>query len=310
MTGSQDDPQMPGLIPLIKSVRPNLPIVYRSHIEIRSDLVHIPGSPQEEVWNYLYKGKIELADLFISHPVNKFVPSDVPIEKLALLGAATDWLDGLNKDLDPWDSSYYHGCLPRPMSAHIEEVSSDVSEHEHDHAGHDHEHEDPTSAAALDKIQSRSERKARKALLGLGLKKVPNITRVTLRRPKNVLFVIATPDVYKAPNSDCYIVFGEAKIEDMTSQAQLSAAQQYSGAGGAQGIENSGVGGDEDEDDDDDIPELEAPEDDAAALDETGVEAKDIELVMAQVNCSRAKAVRALKDSGGDLINAIMAASE
>ncbi|KAJ7109250.1 NAC domain-containing protein [Mycena epipterygia] len=202
------------------------------------------------------------------------------------------------------------------MSAHIEEVSSDVSDHEgHDHDGHehdhehDHDHEDPTSPAALDKIQSRSERKARKALLGLGLKKIPNITRVTLRRPKNVLFVISSPEVYKAPNSDCYIVFGEAKIEDMTSQAQLSAAQQYAGGGGATGIENSGVGAEDDEDDDDDIPELEAPEDDGA-LDETGVEAKDIELVMAQVNCSRAKAVRALKDSGGDLINAIMAASE
>ena len=67
------------------------------------------------------------------------------------------------------------------MSASIEEVHSDRSDHE----GHDHE-EDPTSQAALDKIQSRSERKARKALLGLGLKKVPGITRVTLRRPKNV----------------------------------------------------------------------------------------------------------------------------
>jgi nascent polypeptide-associated complex subunit alpha len=69
------------------------------------------------------------------------------------------------------------------MSATIEEVHSDHSEHDHDQ---DHEHEDPTSPAALDKIQSRSERKARKALLGLGLKKVPNITRVTMRRPKNV----------------------------------------------------------------------------------------------------------------------------
>jgi len=103
-----DDPQMPGLIPLIRKVRPELPIIYRSHIEIRSDLVHVPGSPQEEVWNYLWNN-IQLADLFISHPVSKFVPNDVPIEKLALLGAATDWLDGLNKDLDPWDSSFYMG---------------------------------------------------------------------------------------------------------------------------------------------------------------------------------------------------------
>jgi hypothetical protein len=99
---------MPGLIPYIKKVRPDLPIVYRSHIEIRSDLVHKPGSPQEEVWKYLWNN-IQHADLFISnftslcfaimdltnahtgHPVSKFVPSDVPMEKLCLLGAASDW---------------------------------------------------------------------------------------------------------------------------------------------------------------------------------------------------------------------------
>jgi len=198
------------------------------------------------------------------------------------------------------------------MSAHIEEVHSDHSEHsdhEHDHE-HDHE-EDPTSAAALEKIQSRSERKARKALLSLGLKKVPDITRVTLRRPKNVLFVLASPDVYKSPNSDCYIVFGEAKIEDMNSQAQLSAAQQLaSGGTGTTTLEQSGAaGGGGDDADDEDIPELEAPEDEGP-IDETGVDPKDIDLVMAQVNCSRAKAVKVLKESGGDLINAIMAASE
>ncbi|KAF9227620.1 nascent polypeptide-associated complex, alpha subunit [Gyrodon lividus] len=187
---------------------------------------------------------------------------------------------------------------------------STIEEIHSDHSGHDHE-EDPTSQAALDKIQSRSERKARKALLSLGLRKVPNITRVTLRRPKNVLFVLSAPDVYKSPNSDCYIVFGEAKIEDMSSQAQLSAAQQLASGGGAgagiPNLEHSGVA--IEGDDEDDIPNLEAPEDDGP-VDETGVDPKDIELVMAQVNCSRAKAVRVLKESGGDLINAIMAASE
>ena len=80
---------MPGLIPMIKKARPGLPIVYRSNIEIRSDLTSIKGSPQEEVWEYLWKN-IQLADLFISHPVSKFVPKDVPMEKVCLLGAATD----------------------------------------------------------------------------------------------------------------------------------------------------------------------------------------------------------------------------
>ena len=77
------------------------------------------------------------------------------------------------------------------MSAHIEEVSDHEGHDHHDHEGHDHTHEshaelDPTSTAALEKIQSRPERKARKALLTLGLKKVPNIMRVTMRRPRNV----------------------------------------------------------------------------------------------------------------------------
>lgn len=135
------------------------------------------------------------------------------------------------------------------------------------------------------------------------------ISRVALKRVlthhgiEQILFVIATPDVYKSQNSDCYIVFGEAKVEDMNSAAQLNAAQQLAGGGGGSGIpslENSGIGGD---DDDDDIPELEAVEEEGP-VDETGVEPKDIELVMQQVGCTRAKAVKVLKDSGGDLINA------
>ncbi|KAG9078413.1 hypothetical protein FS749_009557 [Ceratobasidium sp. UAMH 11750] len=110
-----DDPQMPGLIPLIKKVRPDLPIIYRSHIEIRSDLVHKEGSPQAEVWKYLWD-RIQLADLFISHPVNKFVPKEVPNEKLTLLGAATDWLDGLSKPLGDWDLDYYMNLFRRQCS--------------------------------------------------------------------------------------------------------------------------------------------------------------------------------------------------
>jgi len=103
-----DDPQMPTLIPIIKKLRPDLPVIYRSHIEIRSDLVHVKGSPQAEVWEYLWD-RIKHADLFISHPVNKFVPSDVPLETLGLLPAATDWLDGLSKTMREHDLQYYFG---------------------------------------------------------------------------------------------------------------------------------------------------------------------------------------------------------
>ena len=85
----------------------------------------------------------------------------------------------------------------------------------------------------------------------------------------------------------------------MNAGGPLAASQLASANPGAgiQNIESSGVA------DDDEIPELEAAEDEGP-VDETGVDPKDIELVIQQVGCSRGKAVKALKDNGGDLINA------
>merc|ERR1711956_161484 len=104
--------------------------------------------------------------------------------------------------------------------------------------------------------QNRSEKKSRKAVQKLGMKPVSGIVRVTVKKSKNILFVISKPDVHKSPNSDTYIVFGEAKIEEM----------------------------------------------DDGEVDETGIEPKDIELVMSQVGCSRPKAVSALKANSNDIV--------
>merc|ERR1719387_356733 len=78
--------------------------------------------------------------------------------------------------------------------------------------------------------QNRSEKKSRKICQKLGMKPVPGIIRVTVKKSKNILFVISKPDVHKSPTSDTYIVFGEAKIEDLSAQAQASAAQQFTAA--------------------------------------------------------------------------------
>lgn len=69
------------------------------------------------------------------------------------------------------------------MSATIEELPSD---HEEEVVVDAEAGSDGEVGGNFDKLQSRAERKARKALLGLGLKKVPGINRVTLRRPKGV----------------------------------------------------------------------------------------------------------------------------
>jgi nascent polypeptide-associated complex subunit alpha len=65
----------------------------------------------------------------------------------------------------------------------------------------------------------------------LGLRPIQGILRVTIRKAKNILFVIQKPDVYKSPASDTYIVFGEAKIEDLSQRAQIAAANQFKNLG-------------------------------------------------------------------------------
>jgi nascent polypeptide-associated complex subunit alpha len=134
----------------------------------------------------------------------------------------------------------------------------------------------------------------------LGMRPVPGVLRVTVKKSKNVLFVISKPDVFKSPSSDTYVVFGEAKSEDVGASQAAAAARQFRQPMSA-GIPS--------------MPAAESPLSNLAgtsggssdeAVDETGIESKDIELVMSQAGCSRGKAVKALKENDGDLVNAIM----
>lgn len=227
---------------------------------------------------------------------------------------------------------------------------------------------------------------------------------------KQVLFVVAKPEVYKSAHSDCYIVFGDvrgrdrtrcrrlcvsqavctatccapyesahvypasshphschscphirqppqtqlsrpshrptshtqAKIEDPSTHsafgaqalaaAQAAEARQQAeearkakaavggaaGSGPAEGdgsttqVSSSGGGGGVDPNDVfAGVGDKKAgdEEDDLGDVDETGVDSDDINTVVNQTKCSRGKAVRALKESKGDLITAIMALS-
>lgn len=105
-----DDPQTVGLLPHIRACNSHAKIVYRSHIQIRADLVRQPGSPQAATWEFLWQF-IRLADLFVSHPVVDFVPDDVPRERVVLMPASTEPLDGLNKELQPRDKAIYMAML-------------------------------------------------------------------------------------------------------------------------------------------------------------------------------------------------------
>merc|ERR1711904_376650 len=142
--------------------------------------------------------------------------------------------------------------------------------------------------------QNRSEKKSRKAIQKLGFKPFPGVVRVTVKKSKNILFVISKPDVHKSPASDTYIIFGEAKIEDLSAQAQAAAAEQFKQPEVAMPTEVT-------------KPAAKVEDVDDGDVDESGLEAKDIELVATQAGVSRAKAVKSLRENDGDIVNAIMA---
>merc|ERR1712010_444754 len=151
--------------------------------------------------------------------------------------------------------------------------------------------------------QSRSEKKSRKAMAKLGMKPVPGIIRVTVKKSKNILFVIKEPDVFKTSSDNpkspaTYVVFGKVEIEDLSAQATSAAVEQFKAPGA--GFE---VGGD-------DAPKLDAGEgDDDGDEDPGDLDENDIELVVKQAGVTKAKAIKALKQNDNDVVNAIMALS-
>merc|ERR1711941_254853 len=151
--------------------------------------------------------------------------------------------------------------------------------------------EEPQAAAPAEVAghrQSKSEKKARKQIQKLGLRQITDVTRVTVKKSKNVIFAIAQPDVFKSPTSETYVIFGEVKVDDFGQQSGLQQA--------AASLDTA------DAEDDDDIPALE--EETPAA--EGDIPETDIELVMKQGEATREQAIDALKKSNGDVVNAIM----
>ncbi|KAI5659690.1 hypothetical protein M9H77_28483 [Catharanthus roseus] len=173
----------------------------------------------------------------------------------------------------------------------IEDDDDDDDEDDEDEKDDDDADADGQGDASGRSKQSRSEKKSRKAMLKLGMKPIPGVSRVTVKKSKNILFVISKPDVFKSPTSDTYVIFGEAKIEDLSSQLQTQAAEQFKAPNLSNVISK---------------PEPSTVAQDDEEVDETGVEPKDIELVMTQAGVSRAKAVKALKAADGDIVSAIM----
>lgn len=103
-----DDPQPSGMIPLLKKRNPNAKFIYRSHTQLRSDLINQVGTVQHDTWQFLWEN-IKICDIFITHPIKEFIPKNVIDSSLKIieLPASTDPTDGLNKIIDSFSINYY-----------------------------------------------------------------------------------------------------------------------------------------------------------------------------------------------------------
>merc|ERR1712193_407050 len=139
--------------------------------------------------------------------------------------------------------------------------------------------------------QSRAERKTKKAMMKLGLAPVDGINRVVLRKDKTLLFVVPNPEVFG--KGDTWVVLGEARVEDPNQRAREMAAAKV-----AENIQPKTKT--------EPVQATITEEDEETDVPADGVEEKDIELVMQQAACTRAKAISALKSNSNDIVNAIM----
>ena len=136
----------------------------------------------------------------------------------------------------------------------------------------------------------------------LGLQPVAGFKRVTIKKSKNVFFVIADPEVYKS--GETYVVIGEIKVEDQSALGQRNAAQKYQQQ--RQQVQESAPLEASSKAATSTPASTSAAAEEETTVDESGVEAKDIEVVMQQANVTRGKAVKALKNNANDIVNAIM----
>jgi len=130
----------------------------------------------------------------------------------------------------------------------------------------------------------------------MGLKQVTGINRVTIKKGKAFVISIDDPDVWKTPGSEhSYIIFGKPNMDGL--QTGKEEAEKFKPA----------------------VPDaaeeakVEAPtsteaktEESAEDLNEEGLTPDNIKMVMEYTNCSKGTAIRVLRETGDDSVNAIM----
>ncbi|KAH8582194.1 nascent polypeptide associated complex alpha chain with an NAC domain [Cryptosporidium sp. chipmunk genotype I] len=189
---------------------------------------------------------------------------------------------------------------PKIVEVHDDQISS----------GESSEDEDLNSGKAegVRPRHNKGEKKNRKLVQKLGLKPISDFEKVVVRGARGLSFQIVNPEVYCVPGTKSYIVFGDAKLEDRNTASQAAALANAT----SQLEQKLAAMKTQDDDSSKNNPAASSSKDDVADeedVDETGVDSANIDLVINQTGCSRAKAVKALKSNNNDVVEAILSLS-
>ena len=143
---------------------------------------------------------------------------------------------------------------------------------------------------------NRGEKKCRKALTKLGMKAFGGITRVTIKKRDGFIFMINDPEVIVLGNQ--YVVFGELKYDDPNIRLQADTAKKMAAAQAAAGFTPNHTPVNP--------TKKAAPANTGPAESEEGITPNHINMVMEHTSCSRNDAIKALRESNDDMINAVM----
>ena len=172
------------------------------------------------------------------------------------------------------------------------------TEHKHEEGDkcndHDDHEDDKNEIEGVegDHKQTRGEKKFKKAMMKMGLKAVENITRVTLKTSKNMVMYIDEPFVMKS-SDQAYVIFGEAKFFDYNKAMAENQAEKFSNPNMFNETKPK-------------MNEIaEEEEEDTAPEDLENVKEEDVANLISYSNCSRKTAIKTLKATGGDIVEAI-----
>jgi NACalpha-BTF3-like transcription factor len=174
-------------------------------------------------------------------------------------------------------------------------MSTENTETVHTNCPEDHTHSHPHPQEEEDNKAGKSEKKVRKALGKLGMTKVENVNRVTIRQKDNYILIVKNPEVFTSQQTEnTYIIFGEITFED--SEKKFAKEE----------IENMRAEGEKLR------PQAEEAQKDVEIVDdneevsEEGLTEENIQNVMNEAKCTRKAAVKALKACENDVVGAIL----